>query len=520
MKELKPPPAVVTPPLAIVILAVLNLLVGVGGILVTPFSLLSVLAAPDPAVTGAPPSLQGLSYFALIGSYCSSVLLIASGIGLLRTRPWAWWMAIGCAVFALASFTVTRVVLLAMSVLGGADREAYAMILAIGTALLCVPSFFHPILTLFVLLPQAARERFAAPRAAGGTFPEAFRPAASLAADSTHPAGQQSTGDWLARGPDLPAYQPSGGESAASWKWAILIAPTSFAVLLLATVGMFASFGREDAPPLIMGIAALGVGSFGLAGALFEWQRFFASRQARGLRWWLGDRRARWIYVGISVFVLLVGYRLVGHTAMPSMAGKNPFAASGQRGGFVAATAANGFLGPRSPLCGGPGGSPFERFDPAQRPVVGLRYQLGNWGGREVIAKLEPVFDRSATGDDLLMARAGYQVGGLLVDSRELVHAVKVIFVHTPPAAQGTGAGETGAGDVAPSQAARGLAEQPAGQLPAEPSYESEWIGIPAQGSPQSLGGRGKTVVGLYGRQGIVTDAVGLLFADVLRAEF
>ena len=535
---------VVKPPVAVMILAVLNLLVGGGGVLIAPIALTGVIAGTPDEQQAAPgmvrtSGMQGISFVWLIGSYYTSVLLIAAGIGLIRMRRWAWWMSVGCAVYRLLSFLLSRAVLLVMSIGAPAGRGEFFVLLVAGTAMLCLPQFLLPLLTLFILLPNYIRRTFASAMAARAA---AFSTSSAEAAqrgkqdvwyyraatrqvvgpltkaklDESVASGQirgfcevwqpgrprvwamdlypylRSTSPpamrWLFFGPHLPPYRASDSKAdGAGWKWAILIAPATFSAMLFVVVGLFVRFELASIPSVFMGSVALIVGPLALAAALFEWRWFFENRGARGVRSWAGDQGSRWLYMGVSGVILLFGYGLLGSSAMRAMAGKAPFFSAtpdlvAEGGG--AAVSPGKFTGERSMLCGGLGGAGFERFDPDHRPALGFRYQLGNWGGQEVIAKIEPLFDRSTSGEDVVMAKDGYQVGGLLADSGEFVNALRVIFVRAE-----------------------------AGQLDSADTYMSDWIGTSTNATAHQIGGDGRNVVGIFGREGIVTDALGLLFA-------
>jgi hypothetical protein len=80
------------------------------------------------------------------------------------------------------------------------------------------------------------------------------------------------------------------------------------------------------------------------------------------------------------------------------------------------------------------------------------------------------------------MAKKGYAVAGLEVKTNPYVAAVRVVFMRLDDD----------------------------GDLDTDDTYKSAWIGQ-AAGSAQTLGGDGKTVIGVYGRRAIVLDAVGLI---------
>ena len=115
--------------------------------------------------------------------------------------------------------------------------------------------------------------------------------------------------------------------------------------------------------------------------------------------------------------------------------------------------------------------------------VVGFRYDVREWTGDNVLGKLEPIYDRQPPGtQQLVIARDGYAVGGLVVDAGKFVQAVRVIFMMLD-------------GD----------------HLDSHDSYQSEWLGNPSADEPKTLAGNGQMVVGVYGGHGIILDSVGLV---------
>lgn len=135
-------------------------------------------------------------------------------------------------------------------------------------------------------------------------------------------------------------------------------------------------------------------------------------------------------------------------------------------------------------LIGGTGGTPFSSASPHRQPVVGIRFSIGSWAGRERVGKLDPLFSRDGTGGpNVLMAREGYAVGAIEVDAAEFVDAVSIEFMRLTPS----------------------------GDLDASDSYKSEWIGRPGGKPPRTLSGAGKKVIGLCGRGAAILDAVGLI---------
>jgi hypothetical protein len=134
-------------------------------------------------------------------------------------------------------------------------------------------------------------------------------------------------------------------------------------------------------------------------------------------------------------------------------------------------------------VLGGAGGSPFSRTSPNGQPVIGVRYRLGSWGGRERVGQLEPLFTTAAAQADVIVAREGYALGALQVDAGEYVDAVALVFMRL----------------------------NPDGGLDPGDRYTSEWIGTPTGSDPRTLGDGSAKVIGIAGRGAAVMDAVGLV---------
>lgn len=137
-------------------------------------------------------------------------------------------------------------------------------------------------------------------------------------------------------------------------------------------------------------------------------------------------------------------------------------------------------------LIGGPGG--FEFREAGKRPLVGVRYSLGGWGGEKAVGRLVPLAARDAEpiSNQTILARPGYALGGVKIVSKNLVNAVQLVFMR----------------------------QKPDGSLDPSDSYTSDWIGDPGDKTPQKLGGTGAAVVGFHGRRGIVIDALGLVLLE------
>lgn len=141
--------------------------------------------------------------------------------------------------------------------------------------------------------------------------------------------------------------------------------------------------------------------------------------------------------------------------------------------------------GEQTPLVGGRGGGPFHAVGDPGQYVIGFRFEPGEWAGQKVLKTLEPIFsgEQVEDGPHTVVAKPGHAVGGLRVDGREkFVNAVMPVFGKMT---------DTG--------------------LDPDTYYDGPWLGSP-QRTPQFLGGDGRRrVIGIYGRKGLVLDAVGLI---------
>jgi hypothetical protein len=135
------------------------------------------------------------------------------------------------------------------------------------------------------------------------------------------------------------------------------------------------------------------------------------------------------------------------------------------------------------------GGSPFRKVAGDGRPVRGISYTTGRWGNNDSLRQVDPVYDPMADAgqaEGIVMARDGYAVGGLQIDVDDTnAVALAVVFMAYRD-----------------------------GHLVPNDRYVSDWVGHPEnRQASRSLGGDGRTVVGLCGRQGMNLNAVGLVMA-------
>jgi len=140
-------------------------------------------------------------------------------------------------------------------------------------------------------------------------------------------------------------------------------------------------------------------------------------------------------------------------------------------------------VGGDTELIGGTGGWVFRKEGPG--PLLGIRYRLGSWANEQCLAPIEPLFDRQSplVGQMAVTARDGYAVGAMNVDAKRFVNALQIVFMRL----------------------------KPDGKLDPSDQYTSPWIGFPTGGPTKTLGGSGAAVIGLFGRNGAVLEAIGLI---------
>jgi hypothetical protein len=106
-------------PTSVTVFGILNIIFGSLGILCTPFALMVLFVTPPPGQGQNPnPAIElmkdpGYRTITVVMSglgIVASAVLLASGIGLLRLRPWGRALAIGYAFYALAAALVNMVV--------------------------------------------------------------------------------------------------------------------------------------------------------------------------------------------------------------------------------------------------------------------------------------------------------------------------------------------------------------------------------------------------------------------------
>jgi hypothetical protein len=132
-------------------------------------------------------------------------------------------------------------------------------------------------------------------------------------------------------------------------------------------------------------------------------------------------------------------------------------------------------------------GGPFQKYRPDVEQIIGFRVTPAHWDGKTIVRRIEPIYasDNLIVTPGMFVARPGYVVGGLRLNGDEHVTAMQIIFLRDG-----------------------------AGRLNVSDGYVSDWIGMPTDGGSCVLGANGDRVVGIYGRQGLNTDALGLFLLE------
>ncbi len=133
------------------------------------------------------------------------------------------------------------------------------------------------------------------------------------------------------------------------------------------------------------------------------------------------------------------------------------------------------------------GGFPFRFVHRERAPLLGLQLGVGAWEDEQAVGFQQALFDRSLSWvPGVVVAKEGYAVGGLNVETKTYVTALEIIFMR----------------------------QKPDGTLDPSDSYKSPCIGFPTGSEPKKLGGTGASVVGIHGRRGLILNAVGLVICE------
>ena len=135
------------------------------------------------------------------------------------------------------------------------------------------------------------------------------------------------------------------------------------------------------------------------------------------------------------------------------------------------------------------GGGPFVSAGDGRRVVIGFRLKMGQWM-HPMIGHVEPLYDKPddlhPPGETIMLAKDGYAVGGLWLNGPDQADALRVIYMRR--AADGT--------------------------LNPKDAYVGPWFGQVTGPERVKAGGTGQPVVGIYGRQGMNTDALGVVLGS------
>jgi hypothetical protein len=136
------------------------------------------------------------------------------------------------------------------------------------------------------------------------------------------------------------------------------------------------------------------------------------------------------------------------------------------------------------------GGGSFRYVDPNGH-VIGVHYTLGSWDGVACIANASPIFsaDQPTIAGTRVMAKSGYAVGGVEVQTKKFVTAMRLIY----------------------------FAVKPDGTLDATSKLTSDWFGHPdpeREKTAVTLGGDGKTVIGIHQKKGAILNGIALVVKE------
>lgn len=138
-------------------------------------------------------------------------------------------------------------------------------------------------------------------------------------------------------------------------------------------------------------------------------------------------------------------------------------------------------------VVGGAGGIPFRRADPLSRPVLAVRFHIGDWAGAKRVTLLKPVFTSPPPGSPgTVVAKEGYALGAIQVSATDFVNGVTLEFMRL-----------RADGSVDPTD-----------------SYRAEPIGA-VTADAKVLSGSGRPVIGFHGKSSPgAISALGLVLLE------
>lgn len=135
---------------------------------------------------------------------------------------------------------------------------------------------------------------------------------------------------------------------------------------------------------------------------------------------------------------------------------------------------------------------PLRYADPEKRPVLGVMFRTGtkeaDKGGPKIkcLAQMSPVYDarQPRFGQEMVIAKDGYALGGLNVKTKRIVTAVQIVF----------------------------MKKKADGTLDATDTYTSSWLGHPESADADgTLSGNGRKVIGMFLKTFGAVNAVALV---------
>ncbi len=296
-----------TRPASITAIAATNLLIGAVGVIFALGGLAALLTLWGHGPNAAPAFLFDAAFPAPLAITWLLVLLAASiaqsaaGWGLSRLRPWSRGLAIACATFCLIAFFFSLTLHSVALRMGFYLAEFSLLALGlVGTFTRIV----QPALVLWVLTRGYALQLFQSSAGEGAALESPASAGTELAASGPLPIATPNVPEFVF-GPQLPSYRPTSQARSWAGRKAALLVAVGMGGLLLFALSTLVRLGR---PPALPWFITLSGGLFCLGSALFERQRFFDSRRARGMRRWLGDAGARQYYLWLGAFLVLLSY--------------------------------------------------------------------------------------------------------------------------------------------------------------------------------------------------------------------
>ena len=295
--------------------------------------------------------------------------------------------------------------------------------------------------------------------------------------------------------------------SSNLWEVFDIVKFVAMAGVFLLTIGVLLTMGgMEDfKASLLMALVAAAVVFVPIhVVQIFSMPASFYAQDPRGRRvlsrWKVKSVAALKVRLGVMVFIsagAFVFFWIVISSALNKEPGKEkPTADSGG----PTRTIHNVRKPPSdkmSRMVGGPGGKEHilggKIYADVGHPTRGslvrsVRYGVREWQGEKTLHSMSlnsRRADRSlGVSTDIVVAKEGYAVGGVVVDASDIVHAIQLIFMRV----------------------------KEDDQLDPRNTYKSDWLGHPSGATPVEINGGGRRVIGFMTRRQAALDAIGLLY--------